>query len=455
MKKYLTFIFLIIFFSILGCGFVIPEKTSGVSINTYDSLISIQKLLIEKNYFSAIEVLKDYSFYSKQNDQQIKNILISNQEKFIGYADELTKNKDYHKSLFVLNFLNNYITNNDEIIKKINYNNSQIHNSQIVLFKGNVEHIFTHCLLADPSVALSPKNPMASSYNIDCITPNEFNKVLNQLYYNNYVLIDINTVFENDGTISEKSNFYFPKNKKPLIFSFDDVNYDSKKMNKGMVDKITLDKNNVLCTFTSKAKNKTSYDNEFITLLENFIKKHPDFSYNGARGLICLTGYDGILGYRTQKNNPQHLEEINKATKVVKKLKNLGWNFACHSYGHYHMKKISLASFKKDISKWKDEVATIIGETSIYVYPYGEWEVFDANGNISPKHQFLQDSGFNLFCGVGSAKYFEYLPAKKDNKVLFMDRTPIDGFSLKNKRKALSRFINTVSIYDYKYRPKN
>lgn len=453
MKKSFIFITLIIF-AFLGCGFIIPNKIDEVDKHVSGSLISVKKLINNRDYISAIQLLKDFSFSSKNNDIQIKNIISNSQEKFIEYADVLTKNKDYHKSLYILNFLNNYISKNKEISNKINYNNSKIYNTEIAMFKGNVEHIFTHCLLSDPSVALSPKNPMASSYNIDCITPDEFSRVLQQLLYNNYVLIDINKVFETSGVNAQKANFYFPKNKKPLIFSFDDVNYDSKKMNKGMVDKIILDKENNLCTYTSKAKNKISYNNEFITILENFISKHPEFSYNGARGLICLTGYDGILGYRTQKSNPDNLKEITEAVNVVKKLKNLGWSFACHSYGHYHMKKISLEAFKRDTLKWKEEVAGIVGDTLIYVYPYGEWEVFDTTGNISSKHKFLQDNGFKLFCGVGSDKYFEYLPNKKNNRVLFMDRTPIDGFSLKNRKKSLSRLVNATTVYDYTFRPQ-
>ena len=30
-----------------------------------------------------------------------------------------------------------------------------------------------------------------------------------------------------------------------------------------------------------------------------FHRRDPDFSYRGAKGTIALTGYDGILGYRT------------------------------------------------------------------------------------------------------------------------------------------------------------
>ena len=39
--------------------------------------------------------------------------------------------------------------------------------------------------------------------------------------------------------------------------------------------------------------------NDVLTILEDFIEAHPDFSYRGARGTIAVTGYNGIFGYRT------------------------------------------------------------------------------------------------------------------------------------------------------------
>ena len=89
---------------------------------------------------------------------------------------------------------------------------------------------------------------------------------------------------------------------------------------------------------------------------------------------------------------------------------------------------IILLEFAKEIYNWQSEVEPIIGKTSIYVYPYGEWEVVDDNGDITYKHQLLLDSGFNLFCGVGAKNFFSYVPiGTKSHNTLLMDRKPIDG----------------------------
>lgn len=324
-----------------------------------------------------------------------------------------------------------------------------------VNYEGTVEHVFTHCLLAYPTLALSNENPMKNSYDADCITPKEFENMLNELYKNNYALIDINKTFEEKDEKIVKSKLKVPEGKKPLILSFDDVVYDSKKAKSGMVDKIVIDENGNLASQTEITWSTTptveiSQTNEFVPILENFVKKHPDFSIDGAKGTICLTGFDGILGYRTSdRNTTNRFQEINSAKRVVEKLKENGWNFACHSFGHYHMKKISSDMFKEEIQNWQEQVEPLIGKTKVYVYPYGEWELLGDDGTISEKHQMLLDAGFELFCGVGVSPFFSTLPFTKSNfKTLFMDRVPVDGFTLRNRKEELSRLFNTDEVFE-------
>ena len=39
-----------------------------------------------------------------------------------------------------------------------------------------------------------------------------------------------------------------------------------------------------------------------VPILNKFIEEHPDFVYKNARPTLCLSGYNGILGYRTSQN---------------------------------------------------------------------------------------------------------------------------------------------------------
>ena len=317
-------------------------------------------------------------------------------------------------------------------------------------FNGEIEHIFIHCLVAYPEIAFKETNSMKSAYEKDCITSEEFCLLLNELYKNNYVLVDINSTFKVDENgVAEKQKVNVPKGKKPLVLSVDDVVYDHKKAGKGMVDKIIVDSNGNLATSTViNCKEEIAYDKEFVCILENFISSHPDFSVKNARATINLTGFDGILGYRTQTSNKTNREEqIINEKKVVQKLKEKGYNFACHSYGHYHMKQISLENFKREIDAWNEEVVPLIGKTNIYVYPYGEWEIMSGN-KLSEKQQLLIDDGFKLFCGVGIKNFYSYMPYNKkiSQKILFMDRAPIDGTTLTTYAKDLSNLIDASSV---------
>lgn len=314
----------------------------------------------------------------------------------------------------------------------------------------DVHHLFTHCLLAYPSIAFSKSNDMSKHFANDCITPNEFENILNQLYKNDFVLVDINETFTSRNGDGRKQKVKIPVGKKALVLSFDDVVYDQRKKSKGMVDKIVLDNGKIATETFVNGKNEISTSNEFVTILEYFVNSHPDFSPFGAKGTICLTGFDGILGYRTSAKNTVNREsEIRKAKQVVKKLKQDGWNFACHSYGHYHMKKISEKKFEQEIKLWQSEVEPLIGKTKVYVYPYGEWEIA-TDGKISQKHQALKDAGFCLFCGVGMQKFYSYLPFDKNvnPKVLFMDRICVDGYTLCNQQKKLAPYFDANLVKD-------
>lgn len=77
-----------------------------------------------------------------------------------------------------------------------------------------------------------------------------------------------------------------------------------------------------------------SYD--LIPLLNDFIDEHPDFSYKGAKAIIALTGYEGILGYRTASSyseTPDYESEKEQAARVAQCLRDDGWELARSQLG--------------------------------------------------------------------------------------------------------------------------
>ena len=292
-----------------------------------------------------------------------------------------------------------------------------------------ITHIFFHVLIQDPEEAFGENSQMPEGLNIYMATVDEFNKVMESMYEKGYVLVSLsdvapctkdedgNAVFDEGG-----GQIMLPPGKKPFVLSQDDVCYYHSYEHSGMADKLVIDENgDVKAEYTDAEGNTSIGDYDMIPLLDTFLDEHPDFSYRGAKGIIALTGYNGILGYRTdptyntekdrdssqQKWLDEHPdfnyeEDCENAKKVAEALKADGWEFASHSWGHMWQDRISDEGFATDAKKWMERVAPLIGGTDIWIYSNGE----DVdNATYEERFKVLREYGFNYFCPVDSGKY--------------------------------------------------
>jgi len=311
------------------------------------------------------------------------------------------------------------------------------------LYTGPIFHVFYHSLAAFPEIAFS--NSFGRHLDHDTITPREFWRSLEELYRNNYVLININdaVTLGEDGR-AVRLPLYLPVGKRPLVMSFDDINFYTRNLGRGTADKVILDEhgNFAMSTRMPDGTIAITYDNCIIPMLEEFIAQHPGFSPFGVRGMLALTGFDGILGYRTQAGSPNRESEIEAVKPIVAALKERGWYFASHGFGHVHMTRVTLERFKQDTNDWIEQVGALLGPTNIFVFPYGEHTYWQQRSTGEPMFQYLIDRGFTVFCGVGIATYNSF----RDG-FFFMDRANIDGFTLRNRRDMLSHFMDVDNVY--------
>lgn len=329
----------------------------------------------------------------------------------------------------------------DEVEPEVS--NNEIIKEEFVDFSGNVEHIFFHPLVAYNELAFDGDY---QSQGMDdwFVTVKEFKEILKQLHKNNYILIDINSIYEikkedNKEKMVRKS-IKIPKGKKPLIISIDDMNYYDYMIKNGTIHKLILDKEGNIAAYTNTddGKGRVTYDNSIVPILDQFVRENPDFSLNGAKATIALTGYEGILGYRTNHNNREKDAEIEKVKPIIKRLKETGWNFASHSYGHPDVSEISYDRLKNDADKWDKEVKMLIGETQVYIYPFGSsLQYKDA------KFQYLKNKGFKIFCSVGPISYEELV-----YDVVQTDRRHSDGISLRTQRDKFLDLYDANLILD-------
>jgi tetratricopeptide (TPR) repeat protein len=316
--------------------------------------------------------------------------------------------------------------------------------NQLVLYQGPVQHIFFHPLIVYPELAFD-NDRMSEGLNEYFVTVKEFNRMIASLYKNNYILIDIHSIYETatvNGKLTVKSKqLWLPRGKKPLILSIDDMNYYYYMIEDGMVYKLIIDDHGNVATYSKDLTGKEviSRDNEIVPILDQFVSKHPDFSYRGAKGVINLTGYQGVLGYRTNElDSPADAKEKEGALAVIKRLKETGWSFACHGYGHLNTPAISLDRLVQDTQRWQAEVEPLVGPTDIYVFPFGA-KVLPGD----PKFQYLQQAGFNVFCSVGPREYLKY-----GTNYVFMDRRHMDGIALLQQPQTLTDLFDPGQVVD-------
>lgn len=313
-------------------------------------------------------------------------------------------------------------------------------------YTGEVPHIFIHCLIAYPEVKQGGQMPYAS----ECITVTEFNRMLEQLWQNGYSLVDLHDTFARDaqGKLVFAQSVQVPQGRKPVILSVDDVVYDYRKRGNGMVDGLVIDENDEVSAVTYRADGTPVYsrDNEFLPILEDFIAEHPAFSSNGARATLCMTGFAGLFGFRSEEGYEGDRDaEIAKAQQMADRLKQMGYTFANHGYGHRDVTKQTVESMRTDLEKTKNEVETILGKLSVYVYPYGKLIYPD-----DERYHVAQQYGYELFCSVS---HFFYRREYEAGDSLYMTRVAIDGYSLTNYKTVLAPLMDVDQVIDRENRP--
>ncbi|MGW9778068.1 polysaccharide deacetylase family protein [Staphylococcus hominis] len=308
------------------------------------------------------------------------------------------------------------------------------------VYQGDIAHVFYHPVITEPKVAFTQEKNQAKG-NFDwMITADEFKRSLNELYKHHYILIDPHEAYDLKGKTITRKELKLPKGKKPLILSIDDMNYYEYMRGHGYADRLVLDQKQHVVSETKDKNGKvtTSETNDIVPILNQFVKDHPDFSLNGQKGVVALTGYNGVLGYRTNElNNKDYLKRKKDAEKVVKAMKRDGWTFASHSWGHIDFANSSYDQIVRDTKRWKNEVEPIIGKTDVFIYPYG------AQDRGSKAYQYLvRDEGFKFLAGVGPNNFTDI-----GNDSVYQDRVAIDGLNLYDFKYKLKPFLDPSKVY--------
>lgn len=335
-------------------------------------------------------------------------------------------------------------------------------------YDGIVEHLFFHPVVAYPELAFDGDSE-ANGIDDYMVTADEYRKILQSVYDRGYVLVDIADVWsettdEAGNAKMVRNTLYLPEGKKPLILSFDDTNYYEYMLSNGFAWKLIIGEDGKIASWGKDPQGAevVSRDLDAIPILDKFVEEHPDFSPFGAKGCLSLTGYEGILGYRTQTDTKSWTEaqEANRQKEreavkpIIAELKRTGWTFGSHTWGHIRLGgSKSMEVIQADTQRWADEVGSLVGPTNVLFYPHGERPDGDDWHQTGPIFQYLQSQGFRIFCSVG-INSFSYI--KKDISAVICDRLHPDGTTLRGTDKVLgwySQFYDARDIIDLTVRP--
>ncbi len=395
--------------------------------------------------------------------QEKNNILIQEAARLLDKANEYAKNYYLDDAIATLESFSGDITKFPQLYSALQNFYYEKASWKTWDDPKQVLNLSFHVLIADPLRAFA-NSKYGSSYNRNFITTDEFRLILEQLYQNGYVLVSIDDIVsessdDNSSRYTPKT-LYLPVGKKPLIITQTHVNYytymtdgdDSDifpdQNGAGFACKLIVDNNgNLTNEMIDKNGNKITGEFDLIPILNSFIALHPDFSYQGARAIIAVTGYEGVFGYRTNpdaKNilGDDYQQEIDNAKRIAKALRDSGFEIACYTYGNQAYGEIGIDTLKNDLNSWNTEIVPIIGQTDILVFAQ-ESDIARNTPYSGEKYNALLDAGFRYyfgFCNNGQ------LWSTIENSCFRQARILVTGSNLKYNSLWFNGILSPVEI---------
>lgn len=392
----------------------------------------------------------------------------------ISEAETMAVQYDFEGAIAKLNEIPDANSDADVITRLAEYQSAQ--KSLVATDPTKVTHVFYHSLVVDAQKGFFQDNSATAGFCQWMTTVDEFNQITQQMYDKGYVLVDLHdlveeTTDENGVVHITKKQIMLPEGKIPFVLSLDDLSYYHSYDGRGVASKMVLDENgDPTCEYIQDDGSVVTGAYDCVPLLDKFVEEHPDFSYKGAKGTIALTGYNGILGYRTDiayktreslsadqqawlDSHPDFDwdKECEEAKTVADAIKAKGWKFASHTWGHMRIGDATMEHLVTDTEKWQNYVAPLIGGSDTIIFAHGQ-DLADWNEEYSSteKFQYLKGQGFNIYCNVDSSQYF----VQQGDLFFRMGRRNLDGYRLYQSvyegSDRLSDLMDPSSVWDQK-----
>ena len=331
-----------------------------------------------------------------------------------------------------------------------------------------IPHVFFHSLIYDPKLAFDGDEDEAG-YNQYMATVPEFRAILQEMYDRGYVMVSLHDMCQvgEDGSVS-RGEIRLPQGRKPFVLSQDDVSYYHYMDGDGFASRLIVDENGrVKNEYIEKDGSVSVGDYDMVPIVDSFVEEHPDFAYHGHKGIIALTGYEGVLGYRTDgvyktreedrltsyqkeflEDHPEFDfdQEVVQAKAVADAMKRDGWEFASHTWGHINPLAYGYESVVRDTKWYKEWIEPIIGPTDVIIFAFGadiqDWQPYTSD---NPYYVFFKEQGFHIYCNVDSSKPYW---VQFSDESMRCGRRSIDGYAMYYRPSSLEDLFEVDQVWD-------
>lgn len=390
------------------------------------------------------------------------------QKELIEQADRLAAMYDYDGAIALVKASAEYTSSQALQDKAAEYANTKGTCQSYPL--EEVTHVFFHTMIKDTEKAFDGDSDQ-DGYNQVMTTMSEFAAIMESMYQKGYVMVSLHDMctVNSDGTVS-RGEILLPPGKKAFVLSQDDVSYYHYMDGDGFAQKLIVDENgDVKNTYVEDDGSISVGDYDMVPWIDSFVEEHPDFSYHGHKGILALTGYEGVLGYRTDEvyrtkeasrvteyqqaffdANPDFDEaawqqEVEDAKEVAAAMRENGWEFASHTWGHISPSARGLEVTQTDTERWLNNVETIVGDTDVIIFAFGadigDWQPYSSDNEL---FTYLKGQGFNIFCNVDSSQNW----VQFGSSFMRQGRRNLDGYRMYYNPEMLTDLFEVSEVWD-------
>ena len=137
--------------------------------------------------------------------------------------------------------------------------------------------------------------------------------------------------------------------------------------------------------------------------------------------------------------------EVDQAKHVASVMRENGWEFASHTWGHISPQAAGIDKLKTDTQRWLDNVETVVGDTDVIIFAFGadigDWQPYTSDNEY---FTYLKSQGFNIFCNVDSSQYW----VQFGDTFMRQGRRNLDGYRMYYNPDMLSDLFDVNSVWD-------